>query len=251
MGFPIECLLNSAPPASRLAYAAVLNKLRHAMLHKSPENRRHSERRVDKITTKVRVMAGTLKRTISASVAKRYLEQNGYSVDAVDTMLLNSVERRLARRRADNRPARFQSKKEKIRSFPNDKSFSPLTADEIKLLYQIRSANDSKGVVIRIRDCPTKLARFGLMEQGTTGPRITQRGRAILLHWARAQALHLISCGQKVGAFEMSVQTWLENNHFIEIGDEGLVATPRGTGWLETRSKTLDDLGSFPIYDRA
>jgi hypothetical protein len=97
-------------------------------------------------------------------------------------MLLSSVERRLARRRADNRPARFQSKKEKIRLFPGDKSFSPIPADEIKMLYQLRSANDSDGVVIRIRDCPPKVARFGLMEQGARGPRITQRGRAILLH---------------------------------------------------------------------
>lgn len=221
------------------------------MLPKSTENRRHTERRIDKKTTKVRVMVGTLKRTISANAAKRYLEQNGYSADAVETMLLSSIERRLARRRADNRPARFQSKKEKIRSLPDDKSFSPLTADEIKLLYQLRSANDSDGVVIRIRDCPPKFARFGLMEQGATGPCITQRGRAILLHWTRAQALRLISCGQKVDVFEKSIQTWLENNHFIEIGDGGLVATPRGTGWLETRLKTLGDLGSLPIYDRA
>lgn len=216
------------------------------MTTKSAENRRTGERRVDKITMKARIMARTLKRTIGASAAQRYLEKSGYSGEVIHDMMSSGAERRGSRRRAENRPARFQYKQANIRINQEDGSFRPLNAEDIGLLYQLRLANDSESVFIRICDLPAKFVRFALIDQGPRGARITKRGLTILHHWTRAKALRAICSGEVVEPFEDGVKTWLKNNRFIDIVDEALVVTPRGVEWLETRLKTLTELGQFP-----
>lgn len=210
------------------------------MTSKSTENRRSIERRVDKMTMKTRMIVGTLKRTIGASAARRYLEKNGYSDEVIHDMMLSSIERRALHRRTDNRPSRFQQAS--IRIIREDESFSSLTAEEIKLLYGLCTANDSEGVFIRMCDLPAKFARFGLVVQGTRGARITLRGRTALRHWSRARTLYAISLGKGTGPYEDAAHTWLRNNRFIDILDTGLGATPRGLEWLEPRRKILNEL---------
>lgn len=133
------------------------------------ENRRDSERRADKITMKARIIVGTLKRTIGANAAKRYLEKNGYSAKLIHDMMLSSVERRSSSRRAENRPARVQAKSANIQ----EGEVGQLKADDILFLYRLRLANDSDGIFIRVSDCPGQFARFGLMEPGPRGAQIT------------------------------------------------------------------------------
>jgi hypothetical protein len=202
------------------------------------ENRRDTERRVDKITMKARIIVGTLKRTIGANAAKRYLEKNGYSAELIHDMMLSSVERRGSRRRADNRPARVHAKPVNIR----EEEVGLLTADDILFLYRLRLANNSDGIFIRLSDCPGQFARFGLMEPGPRGARITERGHSTLLHWTRAKALLSVSRGQGLIACDESVYTWLKDNRFIETRNDEIVTTARGTGWLEVRLKILNRL---------
>jgi hypothetical protein len=211
------------------------------MTLKTAENRRNTERRLDKITKKARVVAGTLKRTAGISAAKRYLRQNGFSTEMIHDMMLGSLERRKSRRRADKSPARLQSKKANTLIF-SEENLSFLTPGEIRLLYELRSANDTEHAFIRISDLPQKFVRFGLVSQGACGARITLRGHTTLRHWTRARALHSIFCGKVTEASEDEAHIWLKINDFIDVIDKQLVATKRGAVWLENRLSTLNEL---------
>lgn len=68
-------------------------------------------------------------------------------------------------------------------------------------------------------------------------------GRAALLHWTRAKTLLAVSRGQGIDVFDEGVEIWLSTNRFIEISCTDVVITARGAEWLETRLKTLDELG--------
>lgn len=206
-------------------------------------NRRTNERRVDKVTMKARRMVSTLKRTIGTNAARRFLEKNGYGLEFVQDMMTNSVERRCARRRADGDPVRTESQRVNPRPMRKGDISGPLGAAELKALYQLRSANDSENVFIRVCDCPPQFVRFGFMESGPQGARITERGRATLLHWTRARALLAVSRGQGLDGVENSIGTWLSSNRFIERLGTEVVITARGAEWLETRRRTLDEIG--------
>lgn len=205
-------------------------------------NRRRAERRVDKTVMKARLTAGALRRTVGQNEAKRYLERNGYSNEVICDILQNSTERRAARRRSDPRPARFQSARHSGAVPIASDIFDPLTGEEIQLLFRLRSATDSGTNAIRVTDYPARFAHFGLMELNIHGARITERGRTVLLHWTRVKALLAISIGHGMQAYDDAVQIWLENNRFIVLTSDGLVATPRGLEWLATHTKTLEEL---------
>ena len=176
-----ESCLTSILPAS--------NKLSCRMPAKPLPNRRTNERRVDNITMKARTMVGTLKRTIGTSAARRFLEKNGYGADLVHDMMTSSVERRCSRRRADGYTVRTKPQRANPQPMRKADISGPLGAEELKALYQLRSANDSENVFIRVCDCPPQFVRFGFMEPGPRGARITERGRATLLHWTRAKGI--------------------------------------------------------------
>jgi hypothetical protein len=206
-------------------------------------NRRTNERRVDKITMKARTMVGTLKRTIGTSAARRFLEKNGHGADLVQDMMISSVERRCSSRRADGYTVRTKPQRANPQPMRKADISGPLGAEELQALYQLRSANDSENVFIRVCDCPPQFVRFGFMEPGPRGARITERGRATLLHWTRARALLAVSRGQGIAAFENSIETWLYLNRFIERSGTEVVITARGAEWLETCQRTLDEIG--------
>lgn len=109
-------------------------------------------------------------------------------------------------------------------------------------MFRLRSVTDSGANAIRVSDYPARFAHFGLMELSIQGARITERGRTVLLHWTRVKALFAISIGHGMQAYDDPVQIWLENNRFIVLTSDGLVATPRGLEWLATHTKTLEEL---------
>lgn len=205
-------------------------------------NRRRAERRVDKTAMKARLTAGALRRTVGQNEAKRYLERNGYSDKVISDILQNSTERRTARRRSDLRPARFQSARHSGTAPIPSGVFDPLTGKEIQFLFRLRSATDSGPGEIRVTDYPARFAHFGLMELNIHGARITERGRTVLLHWTRVKALLAISIGHGMQVYDGPFQIWPENNRFIVLTSDGLVATPRGLEWLATHTKTLEEL---------
>lgn len=205
-------------------------------------NRRRAERQVDKPAMKARLTAGALRRTVGQNEAKRYLERNGYSDEVISDILQNCKERRIARRRSDPRPARFQAAIHSGTVPTANDVFDPLTGKELQELIRLRLATDSGASEIRVTDYPARFSHFGLMELNSHGARITERGRTVLLHWTRAKTLLAISIRQEVQVYDGPVQIWLENNRFIVLTSEGLVATPRGLEWLATHTKTLAEL---------
>lgn len=205
-------------------------------------DRRTAERRVDKTTMKVRLTAGALRRTVGLNVAKRYLERNGYSDASIDELMQGKPERRTVRRRFDNQPARFQATTSLRNTAAASEVFEPLTGQEIHLLFRLRWATDSGSTEIRASDFPPRFAHFGLMESGSFGIRITERGRAALLHWTRAKALFAVSQGIGMHVYDEAVQTWPENNRFIAVTEDGVTATPRGLEWIASHMKTLTEL---------
>lgn len=211
----------------------------HAVEKKQP---RRAERQVDKTVMKARLTAGALRRSIGPNEAKRYLERNGYSNEVICDILQNSTERRIARRRSAPRPARFQSARHSASVPDASDVFDPLTKKEIQLLFGLRLATDSSASEIRVTDYPAHFAHFGLMELNIHGTRITERGRTVLLHWTRVKALLAISIGHGMQVHDVRVQIWLENNRFIVLTSDGLVATPRGLRWIATHTETLGDL---------
>lgn len=215
-----------------------------------PSDRRNAERRVDKTTMKARITAGALRRTVSLTAAKRYLERNGYSAECIEEMTQGRPERRTSRRRLHNVPARFQASRSSRGAMPSSDVFDPLTAKEIRLLFRLRWATDSGSTNIRVSDFPSRFAHFGLMESGPFGSRITERGRATLLQWTRAKALYAISQGVGVRVYDEPVQTWLEDNRFIITTAEGVSATGRGLEWIANHVKTLTELtDSSPMHN--
>lgn len=205
-------------------------------------NRRNVERRVDKITMNARLTAGALRRTAGQNEAKRYLERNEYSEEVIREILQSTTERRMARRRSDSRPARFQSAEHSGMVSTVNNVFEPLTGKEIQLLFRLRWVTDSGATNIRVTDYPARFAHFGLMELNANGVRITEWGRKELLHWTRARELLAISLGQGMEVYDEHVQIWLKDNRFILVTSDGVVATPRGREWLATHKKMLEGL---------
>lgn len=204
---------------------------------------RKIDRRIDKFAAKVRVRVGTLKRTIGIDTARRYLQQNGYEQGTVESLLSDSKERRLSKRRLQVRIPFGRSSRNAPAAPAKDRIADDLQPEDLKLLYRLRLSLDAGAGVVRLVDCPSLFAQFGLVEQCRSGVRITERGRATLLRWTRAKTLWDLSRGRDFSAYDEETENWLLTNHFVAVVDHKRIATRRGQEWLVPYVKTLGAMG--------
>lgn len=204
---------------------------------------RKVDRRIDKSAAKIRVRVAALKRTIGIDTARRYLEQNGYEHETVESLLSDTRERRLSKRRLQVRTAFGRSSRNAAPVDAKDRIVDDLQPEDLKLLYRLRLSSDADAGSVRLVDCPPMFAQFGLIEQSHSGNRITERGRATLLRWTRAKTLWDLSRGRDFGAYDKETDDWLVTNHFVAVVDHKRIATPRGQEWLAPYLKTLNAMG--------
>jgi hypothetical protein len=196
-----------------------------------PDHRK-AERRTDSVTARILRKVFSMRRGGDDVAARDLLASTGHDEAFIGRVLSIREERRGKGRRSDAVA---------VKPAPADTDAAALTLDEavvlgeddIAALHRLRFESDTGMHRMRLADCPSVFARFGLVQHENDGiPTITAKGREALRHVACVRALDSVRLGLDVIPMSDEVRAWLDAQGYLAGPGARCEVTASGLQWL-------------------